>query len=79
MLGLAIRSMEGSEVMDGHTMSLYSGVVLTEEVLQKVFARHGLVPIKAEGEPFDPNYHDAVFEVSSEQVGPISLVPPSAV
>lgn len=72
MLNLAISSIDGTVVdtMDGHAKSLYNGVVMTEEVLKKIFSRHGLVQITPEGEPFNPNLHEAVFEVPAEQVCP---------
>lgn len=75
MLSLAVGSIDGTvvETMDGHAKSLYSGVVMTEEVLKKIFSRHGLAQIKPEGELFDPNLHEAVFEVPAEQVGLITL------
>ncbi len=43
--------------------NLYQGLVMTEERMQKVFAKNGLLPIKPnEGEKFDPNFHDALFQ-----------------
>ena len=44
--------------------SMYSGLVMTEKCLLKVFERNGLVQIEpAVGDKFDPNFHDAIFRV----------------
>jgi len=43
--------------------ALYEGVVMTETVLLKTFEQHGLVKIWPMDEKFDPNLHDALFEM----------------
>lgn len=44
--------------------SMYSGLVMTEKCLLKIFERNNLALIEpAEGEKFDPNVHDAIFRV----------------
>ena len=36
---------------------------MTEEKMQKIFAKNGLLQIKpTEGDKFDPNFHDALFQ-----------------
>ena len=46
-----------------HLKNLYEGLTMTESQLQKVFTRHGLTQISPEeGEPFDPNIHEALFQ-----------------
>ncbi len=48
--------------------NLLGGIEMTQKELHKVFARHNLVPIDAEpGTAFDPNVHQAVSQVPSEQ------------
>ena len=43
---------------------LFDGLSLTESQLQKVFGKHGLKQISpAEGDKFDPNLHEALFQV----------------
>ncbi|CAF1376279.1 unnamed protein product [Adineta steineri] len=43
--------------------NLRQGLVMTEERMQKIFAKNGLVQIKPnEGDKFDPNFHDALFQ-----------------
>ena len=46
--------------------NLYQGLTMTDGQLQKVFIRHGLVGINPEeGEKFDPNFHEALFQQPS--------------
>ncbi|CAF1303780.1 unnamed protein product [Adineta steineri] len=43
--------------------NLRQGLVMTEERMQKIFTKNGLVQIKPnEGDKFDPNFHDALFQ-----------------
>jgi molecular chaperone GrpE len=47
-----------------HLKDLFEGLTMTDTQLQKVFSKHGLHPIQpAEGEKFDPNIHEALFQV----------------
>lgn len=48
--------------------NLLSGVELTERELLQVFRRHGIERIDPKGDRFDPNFHDAVFEVPDKTV-----------
>jgi molecular chaperone GrpE len=50
--------------------ALKEGVELTLKGLKDVLGKSGLEEVKAEGEPFDPNYHHAVFEQADETVEP---------
>lgn len=43
--------------------SMRKGLEMTQVQLLKVFERHGLTKIDPEGQKFDPNCHEAVFEV----------------
>jgi molecular chaperone GrpE len=46
-----------------HLVDLYSGVKLTRENLLKTFQRAGVEEYEPkEGEKFDPNVHDALFQ-----------------
>lgn len=45
----------------------YDGIVLVNQQVNEVFAGMGVQPIATVGEPFDPNFHEAVaIEVGSE-------------
>jgi molecular chaperone GrpE len=43
--------------------ALMDGVEVTERELLSVFERHGLTKVDPLGEKFDPNYHQAMYEV----------------
>jgi molecular chaperone GrpE len=43
--------------------SLIDGIDLTEREMQRLLGVHGVKPIEAEGQKFDPHRHQAMFEV----------------
>jgi molecular chaperone GrpE len=47
---------------------LYEGVELTARDLTSVLARHGVKRLDPQGEKFDPNFHQAMFEAPDEAV-----------
>lgn len=49
---------------DSHPVlaNLYEGISMTDEGLNKAFAKNGLAKFGARGEKFDPNLHEALFE-----------------
>src|SRR5919198_3837727 len=59
----ALESLPEAEVRDERTRSLLEGVAATERELLGVFERHGIRRIDPQGEPFDHNFHQAIFEV----------------
>lgn len=54
--------------------SLYEGLKLTEAQLQKMLLKNGLTKIDAVGDPFDPNIHEALFELPGEKPGTVAVV-----
>ncbi len=48
--------------------SLRQGVELTNRSLMHLLNREGVTPIEAEGQPFDPAWHEAVGTVPASQV-----------
>jgi molecular chaperone GrpE len=46
----------------GETGPLVQGVVLVQAQIVDVLRRHGITPIEAEGQPFDPTRHEAVMQ-----------------
>src|SRR5690349_22873797 len=54
---------EARETADGPMKSLIEGIELTEREMQRLLAMHGVKPIEAEGQKFDPHRHQAMFEV----------------
>lgn len=53
---------------EGTLKALLDGVELTQKDLQKALAKHGVRKLEPEGEKFDPNFHQAMFEVPSPDV-----------
>ena len=58
----ALESLPEAEIKDEHTRSLLAGVAATERELLSVFERHGIRRIDPKGDPFDHNFHQAIFE-----------------
>ena len=58
----ALDSLPEAEVADQRTRNLLAGVAATERELLSVFERHGLRRIDPQGERFDHNFHQAIFE-----------------
>ena len=50
------------------TASLLEGIKLVLQQLGTVLQRHHCTPIKALGEPFDPNFHDAILHQPAPDV-----------
>ncbi|MDP7638532.1 MAG: nucleotide exchange factor GrpE [Candidatus Hydrogenedentes bacterium] len=53
---------------DDASGGLWEGVEMVSRLLAEILAARGLEPIMAEGAPFDPNVHEAVAQVPSEDV-----------
>lgn len=47
------------------------GVEMTLRQFRDLLCREGITSIEAEGEPFDPNLHDAVMQVEGDQEEPL--------
>ncbi|ODT80875.1 MAG: nucleotide exchange factor GrpE [Pelagibacterium sp. SCN 64-44] len=54
---------EARESDDPTVKSLMEGIEMTEREMQRLLAKHGVTPIEAEGQKFDPHKHQAMFEV----------------
>ena len=50
------------------------GIEWTLKSLMDTLEKSGLKPVAAEGEPFDPNYHEAISEVADDNVKPGTVV-----
>jgi molecular chaperone GrpE len=55
---------------DAKVKSLIEGVELTERELLKVLEKHGVKKFSPEGEKFDPNVHQAMFEMEHPELPP---------
>lgn len=53
---------------DAGLSALIEGVEMTERSMLSALERHGVRKIEAEGQKFDPNFHQAMFEVPNPDV-----------
>lgn len=53
---------------------LVAGLDATGKEIETVFRKHGIEAIEAEGQPLDPNLHQAMVEVPSEDAEPGTIV-----
>jgi molecular chaperone GrpE len=53
---------------DAGLTTLLEGVEMTERSMLSALERHGVKKIDAEGEKFDPNFHQAMFEIPNTAV-----------
>jgi molecular chaperone GrpE len=69
-LGRALEALpsEAREKADEAVKTLLEGVDLTHRELKNVFERYNIRQVKAKGEKFDPNVHQAMFEVPDPSV-----------
>jgi molecular chaperone GrpE len=56
------------EKADAGVKALLDGVELTERELIKVMEKHGIKRLDPKGEKFDPNFHQAMFEMPDPTV-----------
>lgn len=59
---------------DPRLSALVTGVEATRREVEKVFAAHGITRIASEGLPLDPNQHQAMLEVPSDEHEPGTVV-----
>jgi molecular chaperone GrpE len=59
---------------DDGVKSLIEGIELTERELLKVMEKHGVKRFDPQGEKFDPNLHQAMYEVPDASVAPGTVV-----
>ncbi|WP_406856092.1 nucleotide exchange factor GrpE [Alsobacter sp. KACC 23698] len=59
---------EAAAAAEGPLKALIDGIELTERDLLKTLERHGIRKLEPKGEKFDPNLHQAMFEVPDPSV-----------
>ena len=67
------RAIESAEKSD-EASSILEGVKLVEKQMLETMKRRGCEPIAAQGEPFDPNLHEAIMQQPSGDVPPGTVV-----
>jgi molecular chaperone GrpE len=59
---------EAKAAGDAGFTALIEGVEMTERAMLAALERHGVKKLQPEGEKFDPNFHQAMFEVNNPDV-----------
>ena len=64
---------EGSEQEEGSAKgetgkSFFEGMLMVKRQLSETLEKHGLTGIEAKGAPFDPNLHQAISKVESDEI-----------
>src|SRR5579883_1137267 len=58
----------------GEKGPLVQGVAMVHTQLLDTLRRHGITPINAQGQPFDPNHHQAVTQQPSKEHPPMTVL-----
>jgi len=66
----ALEHAQGQNGLD----ALKEGVGLTLKGLKDALSKEGLEEVKAEGAPFDPNYHEALMQQEDDSVPPGTVI-----
>lgn len=68
VLGHATESVPASEINDKnqHLKNLFDGLKMTKGTLEQIFKRHGLEQVSPLNEKFNPNFHEALFQIVSK-------------
>lgn len=69
-LGRALQAMPPERRAGGELATLHAGIELTERELASAFERNGVKAVDPKGERFDPNLHQAMFEIEDASVAP---------
>lgn len=66
-LGRALAAIPAAARENETVKSVVSGIEMTAKEIESVFSRHGITKIEAVGEKLDPNKHQAMVELPSDQ------------
>lgn len=67
------RAVEAAENAD-NVSDLKQGVEMVARQILDVFAKHNVKAIEAVGQPFDPNLHEALQQMPSEEYPPMTVI-----
>ena len=71
---LAAMSEDDKDAADDATKNLLTGIELTEKELLNIFQRYGIRRVETVGYKFDPNLHQALFELPTSEHPPGTVV-----
>ncbi len=69
-LARALATFDDREGLDDKTQKFIDGIEITERELLSVFQRHNIRKLDTIGAKFDPNFHQAMFEVPTSEKPP---------
>lgn len=69
-LGRALQAIPPEKRAGGELATLHAGIELTERELASILERNGIKPVDPKGERFDPNLHQAMFEIEDASAPP---------
>ena len=67
------RSIQAAE-QTGNVEELLQGLKMIQAQFDQVFGTHAATPIKAVGEPFDPNLHEALQQIPTDEHPPMTVL-----
>jgi len=73
-LGRAVEAIPAELHDDPRLSALVTGIEATQRELERIFAQHGITRIAAHGLPLDPNQHQAMLEIPSDEHEPGTVV-----
>ncbi len=73
-LDRALASVPEALRQDERMKSLLTGIEATARELDNVFKRNGITRVEAVGQPLDPNRHQAMVEIPSQDAAPGTIV-----
>lgn len=73
-LARALDAIPDEQREDEKLKGFIAGIEATQRELEKVFSRNGITRIAAKGMPLDPNQHQAMMEVPTDEVEPGTIV-----
>jgi molecular chaperone GrpE len=68
------RALASAADQEGNASSIAEGVELTLKEVLKILEKNGVTPITAEGETFDPTYHQAVMQQEAPDQPPNTVI-----
>ncbi|KAK9722476.1 GrpE, mitochondrial [Basidiobolus ranarum] len=75
ILNMALKAVpETAREGNTHLQNLYTGVTMTETELVKALNRHGVVQDNPAGQKFDPNVHQALYQVPMPDKEPGTII-----
>ncbi|GMM94347.1 nucleotide exchange factor GrpE [Qipengyuania sp. MTN3-11] len=73
-LARAVESVPAEFRKDDKMKGFIAGIEATQRELDKVFGQHGITRIAARGMPLDPNQHQAMIEIPTDEHEPGTVV-----